>query len=338
MMKVFLTGATGYIGGDVLASIASQFPTASITALVRDTAKAKPITDKYPHVQLQQGDLDSTDVIEAAVQETDVVINAANGKHIGVVHTIANGIRKASRTSPVSWIQISGASVLSTPDVVHKRFGEASGHKYNDYGNISEVLDLIEKSPARAVDQAMLSIARELGSRVRTAILFPPIIYGLGRGQGNQNSIQIPGLCKVAIEQKSAVYVGPGEATWGNVHIADLSSLITTIVGKGQDKDSDAELWNEHGLYFVQTGAMSWKRIAEIVSQTAQEAQIQAPPKSINAQEADKTFPHGSVLFGTNAACTPDRAEKSLGYSASQHGLEKEIPESFQRELDAQRA
>ncbi|KAL2274546.1 hypothetical protein FJTKL_03120 [Diaporthe vaccinii] len=338
MMKVFLTGATGYIGGDVLASIASQFPTASITALVRDTGKAKPITDKYPHVQLQQGDLDSTDVIEAAVQETDVVINAANGKHIGVVNTIANGIRKASRTSPVSWIQISGASVLSTPDVVHKRFGEASGHKYNDYGNVSEIVSLIGKSPARAVDQAMLSIARELGSRVRTAILFPPIIYGLGRGQGNQNSIQIPGLCKVAIDQKSAVYVGPGEATWGNVHIADLSSLITTIVGKGQDKDSDPELWNEHGLYFVQTGEMSWKRIAEIVSQTAQKAQIQASPKSIDAQEADKTFPHGSVLFGTNAACAPDRARKLLGYSTSQHALENEIPEAFQRELDAQRA
>lgn len=102
----------------------------------------------------------------------------------------------------------------------------------------------------------MLSIARELGSRVRTAILFPPIIYGLGRGQGNQNSIQIPGLCKVAIEQKVSVYVGQGEATWGNVHIADLGNLITTIVGKGQDKDSDPELWNEHGLYFVQTGEM----------------------------------------------------------------------------------
>lgn len=114
------TGATGYIGGDVLASVASRFPAASITALVRDTAKAKPITDKYPHVQLQQGDLDSADVIEAAVKDTDVVISkcphsvssshfasgltddpdTANGKHIGVVHSIANGIRKASRTSP----------------------------------------------------------------------------------------------------------------------------------------------------------------------------------------------------------------------------------------------
>lgn len=47
-------------------------------------------------------------------------------------------------------------------------------------------------------------------------------------------------------------------------------------------------------------------------------------------------FPHGSVLFGTNAVCRPERAEKFLGYSASQHGLEKEIPESFQRELEAQ--
>lgn len=156
----------------------------------------------------------------------------------------------------VTWIQISGASVLSTPDVVHKRFGEASGHKYNDYGQVSEIVSLIEKSPARAVDQAMLSIARELGSRVRTAIIFPPIIYGLGRGQGNRNSQQIPGLCKVAIEKNAAVYVGQGEATWGNVHIADLSSLITTMVNKGQDKDSDSELWNEQGLYFVQTGEM----------------------------------------------------------------------------------
>lgn len=108
----------------------------------------------------------------------------------------------------------------------------------------------------------MLSIARELGPRARTAILFPPIIYGLGRGQGNIHSIQIPGLCKVAIEQKASVYVGPGEATWGNVHIADVSSLITSIVSKGQDKDSDPELWNEHGLYFVQTGEMVRKYLA----------------------------------------------------------------------------
>ncbi|KAK2596020.1 hypothetical protein N8I77_013531 [Diaporthe amygdali] len=334
-MKVFLTGATGYIGGDVLASIARQFPSASITALVRDTARAKPIADKYPHVQLQQGDLDSADLIEATVKETDVIINTANGKHIGVVHSIANGIRKSQRTSPICWIQISGASVLSTPDIIHKRFGEAFSHKYNDYEQVSEIISLIQSAPTRAVDQAMLSIARELGSRVRTAIIFPPIIYGLGRGLGNANSQQIPGLCKVAIEKKTAVYVGQGEATWGNVHVEDLSNLITKIVGKGQDKESDPELWNERGLYFVQTGEISWKRIAEFVSQTAQKAQIQASPKSISAQEADTTFAHGSVLFGTNAVCVPERAKKLLGYSASQHGLEQEIPESFQRALDA---
>lgn len=69
------TGATGYIGGDVLASIAGQFPTASITALVRDVSRAKSITDKYPQVQLQQGDLDSAGIIEGIVSETDVVIS-----------------------------------------------------------------------------------------------------------------------------------------------------------------------------------------------------------------------------------------------------------------------
>lgn len=176
---------------------------------------------------------------------------------ISYLRTATENVRET-----VSWIQISGASVLSTPDIAQKRFGEASGHKYNDYGQVSEIVSLIGKSPARAIDQAMLSIARELGSRVHTAIIFPPIIYGLGRGEGNRNSMQIPGLCKVAISQKASVYVGQGEATWGNVHIADLSSLITAIVSKGQDKDSDPELWNENGLYFVQTGEMVCKDLA----------------------------------------------------------------------------
>lgn len=108
----------------------------------------------------------------------------------------------------------------------------------------------------------MLSTARELGPQVRTAILFPPIIYGLGRGQGNRKSIQIPSLCKVAIEQKAAVYVGRGEAAWGNVHITDLSNLITAIVRRAQEEDADPELWNEHGLYTVQTGQMVCKCMA----------------------------------------------------------------------------
>lgn len=164
------------------------------------------------------------------------------------------------RIKTVFWVQISGASVLSTPDVAHKRFGEAFGHRYNDFSQVSEIVSLIQESPVRAVDQAMLGLVRELDPQVRTAILFPPIIYGLGRGQGNRNSIQIPGLCKVAIEQKAAVYVGPGEATWGNVHIADLSSLITAIVGKARDEHSDPELWNEHGIYTVQTGEMVRER------------------------------------------------------------------------------
>lgn len=68
----------------------------------------------------------------------------------------------------------------------------------------------------------------------------------------------------MGISQKAAVYVGQGQASRGNVHIADLSSLITAIVAKGQDKGSDPELWNEHGLYFVQTGEMVFNQLVLI--------------------------------------------------------------------------
>lgn len=51
----------------------------------------------------------------------------------------------------------------------------------------------------------------------------------------------------------------------GNVHITDLSNLIVAIVGKAQDDDANPELWNENGLYTVQTGEMVCKCMARLI-------------------------------------------------------------------------
>jgi nucleoside-diphosphate-sugar epimerase len=146
--------------------------------------------------------------------------------------------------------------VLSIPDIQGDRFGEGSQKSYDDLDNGSEVRDLIDSNPARAVDQHVLDCARAHPEQLRTALIFPPIIYGEGRGLGNNKSIQIPGLCRMAVAQHRSVYVGKGQACWGNVHIADLAKLATDLVDASAQSANEHELWNANGLYFPATGEM----------------------------------------------------------------------------------
>lgn len=144
--------------------------------------------------------------------------------------------------------------MLSAPDIVAKSYGEASPKVYDDLDGASEIHSLISKTASRAVDQYVLQFAQQNEDKVRTALIFPPIIYGQGRGLGNSRSIQIPDLCKSAIGTGESVYVGKGEARWGNVHISDLADLAVKLVRAALSDPSSASLWNQNGLYLVQTG------------------------------------------------------------------------------------
>ncbi|KAL8867552.1 MAG: hypothetical protein Q9174_005590, partial [Haloplaca sp. 1 TL-2023] len=62
--KLFLTGVTGYIGGDFLYLVSEKHPDWELTALVRNSDKGAKVTVAFPKVKLVYGDLSSTDLIE----------------------------------------------------------------------------------------------------------------------------------------------------------------------------------------------------------------------------------------------------------------------------------
>lgn len=72
--SIHRTGATGYIGGDVLYALTQAFKSSKITALVRSESKASLITSKFPSVAPVIGDLDSAAQITSEVSESDVVL------------------------------------------------------------------------------------------------------------------------------------------------------------------------------------------------------------------------------------------------------------------------
>ena len=136
--------------------------------------------------------------------------------------------------------------MLSIPDITSGRFGDASGKLFDDVNDAAELRDIIHQNAStRVVDDYLLKV-----TGTKTALVFPPIIYGQGKGPVNQRSIQIPELSRVAIQTRQTVQVGKGESTWSNIHVADLSSVFVKLVEKALE-GTEGELWNQNGLYLV---------------------------------------------------------------------------------------
>jgi uncharacterized protein YbjT (DUF2867 family) len=76
--SLFLTGVTGYIGGDFLSLVTEKHPEYEITAIVRNSDKGAKVAAAYPKVKLVYGDLDSADVLEEEASKADIVYQFAN--------------------------------------------------------------------------------------------------------------------------------------------------------------------------------------------------------------------------------------------------------------------
>lgn len=245
------------------------------------------------------------------------------------------------------WLQISGASVLSIPDIVASAFGGPSNKIYSDVDGADELRELIRQySAKRVVDNLVLSLPHT-SSRPKTALIFPPIIYGRGRGPINQRSIQIPELARVTMQRRGGVQVGRGEATWSNVHISDVSNIFVKLAEKALQSE-EGKLWNENGLYFpgsraivssymlrpkhrtryILTRVQSFGSISARVAQEVKKLGLAESESvtEISHEEADSLTPHGGVLWGTNAQQVAQRAAKYLKWVPEGRTLEEEIP------------
>lgn len=117
--SIFLTGATGYIGGSLLKLLLPELSKYHIAALVRDEPRAK----KLRELGVQEtviGDLDSSEVLINAASKADIAIHTANSSdHIESVRSIIAGLEKRGVTNgrkPVLF-HTSGSGVLvSTQD------------------------------------------------------------------------------------------------------------------------------------------------------------------------------------------------------------------------------
>ncbi|MFE6889711.1 SDR family oxidoreductase [Streptomyces sp. NPDC057694] len=204
-MRVFVTGATGFIGSAVVRELLSAGH--QVVGLARSDASAAAL--EAAGAEPYRGSLADPDGLAAAAKDTDGVA------HLAFDHTFTD--HAGAGRADLRAVEAMGAALEGTgkPLVVTSGMVTEAGRP------ATEDLpgDLNSPGAARvATESATLALA---GRGVRTSVLrLPASVHG--RGDGGF----VPRLIDIAREKGAAATVGDGANTWPAVHRLDAARLF----------------------------------------------------------------------------------------------------------------
>jgi len=238
-MNVFLTGATGFVGGAVAQELVRAGH--AVRGLVRDGSRAGELSALG--IAPVIGDLDDADVLAREARASDGVIHTASNRHAASVVALLRSLEGSGK--PL--LHTSGVGLISA-DVK----GDATSEVVVD--------DLSAVTPAPHPAQQALaalehSVVTASSSGVRGIVLSNAMIYGNVVGLGKP-SVQIALMTDIAVRMQQAGYVGRGVNRWSNVHVDDVAALYRTALER-----NDAR-----GFYFVESGEAAFVEIAASIA------------------------------------------------------------------------
>jgi nucleoside-diphosphate-sugar epimerase len=298
-MKIFCTGASGYIGGSVAAHLAANGH--HVTGLVRSAEKAAAV--RAFGIEPVMGTLDDAAVLARAAQAADVVVNAASADHRGAAVAVLDALAGSGK----SFIHTSGSSIVGT-----RSKGERSDAVFDEDTPFTP-------SPARAARVALNELILSYRDKgCRPVIVCPSLIYGIGHGAG-RDSVQVPLLIKLAKKRGNAAHAGPGENIWSNVHIDDLVPLYALAIDKAP----------AGAFYFAENGENSMRETCFAINRMLG---VAGPPSAMSMQEAASEWGEGTTedTMASNSRVRAKRAQQ-LGWQPKARGLIEEIEQGCYR-------
>ena len=171
-MRVFVTGATGFIGGEVVRRLRRRGD--EVVALVRSPERAKGLD-----CELVQGDLGDADAIRRGLEGCDAAVHGAAVYQVGVSGKAAAAMRDANVGG--TELVLGAALELGTAKVVHVStvavFGDTHGQVVDETsGPASPPLAVYDETKREAHEVATRLVAAGLPC----AIVQPGAVYGPG--------------------------------------------------------------------------------------------------------------------------------------------------------------
>ncbi|KAJ9142995.1 NAD(P)-binding protein [Pleurostoma richardsiae] len=259
--RILLTGASGYLGGDLLARLGGAgLPShEKLFALVRNDGQAEavkkygaePITfDTRDELAVRQNVVDNKITIVYFLIDS---LSCLSQKHF--IKALAEV--KQVTGKDVHFLHTSGAKIFSS------HAGAPTERPLLDTDPKLFDIQKAQKPTVARVPEAIdtncqvIELSDKFG--VRSYVFVPCIVYGKGAGFGNPISIQTVAIFKAGRGAQRVYKVDTGRPTWPVCHVSDNSTLFIEILRAilaGRNPG-----YGKKGYYLAASGSVAWDDI-----------------------------------------------------------------------------
>jgi nucleoside-diphosphate-sugar epimerase len=286
-MRIFVTGASGWIGSAVVPELISAGH--QVLGLARSDVSARAVTDMG--AEALRGDLNDTDVLRAGTLDSDGVIHLA---------FVVPSMSEAATQTDAKAIEtfVTGLAGTGKPLVISGATLVTPGRPWTERD------ELIAAGPnaARITNMQTALAAADRGVR-SSLVMLPRSVHGQGERHGF-----VPQLIAAARAKGVSGYIGDGNSRWPAVHVKDAARLYRLAIGQAPA----ATVLNAVGEEGVPV-----REIAEAIGR-----QLNLPARSLPAEEYEGIFVR---LLSTDMPASSTITQELLGWTPTHPGLIEDI-------------
>lgn len=293
-MRLFVTGASGWIGSAVVTELLASGH--QVLGLARSDASAEAIA--AAGAEVRRGEITDLAVLRDAALECDGVV------HLAFRHDVAfSGDFDTAVASDHAAIETIGEALAGSD----KPFAIASGLAGVRMGETATEDDRPEPTPGpggRVTNERTTLALADRGVR-SMSVRFAPTVHG----SGDHGFIAL--VLAADREHGTAAYVGDGTNRWPAVHVSDAASLIRLGI-EGAPAGSILHAAGEEGVAF--------REIAEAIGR-----RLGLPATSVSAEQAGEHFGFLGGFIAMDIPASSARTRKLLGWEPTGPGLIADI-------------